>query len=180
MSLTRTSEISNSIKILGIDPGSRVTGFAVLEFFETCRLVRHGVIQLSENQSFSYRLGELAQSMIELLDKYQPQQVSVEKIFLGKNADSAFKLGHARGVVMGECARRNCEVFEYATRVVKKSIAGSGAASKEQVQWALQKYFKIKNIDPIDASDALALAAHHALQLGTQRNFRSLDRVGAL
>ncbi len=103
--------------------------------------------------------------METLMKKYKPQQVSVEKIFLGKNADSAFKLGHARGVSMYESAKGGAEIFEYATRVVKKGIVGTGAADKDQVKMAVMRLLNIKAIQQVDASDALALAVFHAYQI---------------
>lgn len=157
--------------ILGIDPGSRITGFGVLKINNskghhwTVQHISHGVILMNPEDPFAVRMKDLGESMRELVDKYQPAHVSVEKIFLGKNADSAFKLGHARGVVLYESARSGADVHEYATRVVKKGIVGSGAATKEEVQFALQRLLNIKAISRVDASDALALAAYHAFQM---------------
>lgn len=152
--------------ILGIDPGSRITGFGVIKIHGNhIEHVSHGVILMKAEDPFAIRMRDLAEGMHEIVAKYKPAQVSVEKIFLGKNADSAFKLGHARGVVMSESARSGAEVFEYATRLVKKGIVGSGAASKEQVALALQRLLNIKAISRVDASDALALAAYHAYQM---------------
>ncbi len=156
--------------ILGIDPGSRITGFGVLEIIKnksstmTVRHVSHGVILLEAKMPFALRMKELGESMQSLLEKYKPEQVVIEKIFLGKNADSAFKLGHARGVAMYESACSGAEVIEYATRLVKKGIAGSGGASKEEVQQCLQRLLKIPTIQRTDASDALAMATYHAYQ----------------
>jgi crossover junction endodeoxyribonuclease RuvC len=164
--LAQNPDHGNAITILGIDPGSRITGFAIVQWAQQKVIYkRHGIIKLSEQKPLPDRLGELSQSIQEILRKYRPDQVSIEKIFMGKNADSAFKLGHARGVVIAESVNLKAQVFEYATRVVKKTIAGSGAADKVQVQIALQRYFMIKDLSPIDASDALALAVHHAFQL---------------
>lgn len=115
--------------------------------------------------SFPARMQELGEGMSTLLKKYQPQQVSIEKIFLGRNADSAFKLGHARGVAMYESAKNGAEIFEYATRIVKKGIVGSGAATKEQVQTALMRLLGLQAIHKMDASDALALGVFHAYQI---------------
>src|SRR6185312_14547865 len=125
----------------------------------------HGVIVLDPNLEFPKRMKELGAALETLLVKYKPQQVVIEKIFLGKNADSAFKLGHARGVAMYEAAKVNATVIEYATRVVKKGIVGNGGASKEDVQSCLQRLLKIKAIERLDASDALALATFQAYQL---------------
>lgn len=152
--------------IMGVDPGSRLTGFGVIAM-ETkgrgdIRLehLSHGVIVLDE-ETFAERIHALGQHFREVLAKYKPQHVVLEKIFLGKNADSAFKLGHARGVLMYEAKCTAAVVSEYATRVVKKSVTGNGGADKEQVQAVLQMLLKIPKIQRLDASDALAMAFHH-------------------
>lgn len=156
--------------ILGIDPGSRITGFGVLKVSgkgSSARIqhVSHGVIQMNPKESFPLRMKDLGAGMEQILRKYQPDHVVIEKIFLGKNADSAFKLGHARGVSLYESAKAGAEVIEYATRLVKQGIAGTGSASKEDVQVCLQRLLNIKAISRIDASDALALAAFHAFRI---------------
>lgn len=149
--------------ILGIDPGSRITGFGVLKSSRTrVEHISHGIILLPKEESLSLRLKVLSEGMQTLLAKYKPAHVVVEKIFLGKNADSAFKLGHARGVVLAEAAKAGAEVHEYATRVVKKAIAGKGSAEKEQVKFMVEKLLGLDQIDKIDASDALAMALYHA------------------
>lgn len=152
--------------ILGIDPGSRVTGFGLIRIQNSeVRHISHGVIVLDPKAGFADRMCELGEGVQQILEKYHPQQVAIEKIFLGKNADSAFKLGHARGVALYESAKTGAQIHEYATRVIKKGIVGTGAASKEQVGLALSRLLKIKAISREDASDALALAVFHAYQL---------------
>lgn len=148
---------------MGIDPGSRRTGFAIIRS-SAHRLehISHGVIVLNEKQDLPLRLRELGSNLSELLTKYRPQIVVIEKIFLGKNADSAFKLGHARGVATYEACKAGSEVIEYSTREVKKGITGRGAADKLQVRSALEVYLRLTKIQHLDASDALALAVFHA------------------
>lgn len=147
---------------MGVDPGSRVTGFGLIEVKNNqMKSISHGVIVLDE-ETFPERITALGEHFRQLLVKYQPHQVVLEKIFMGKNADSAFKLGHARGVLMYEAMRAKAQVFEYATRVVKKGITGNGGADKTQVQAVIQALLGIKKIDKIDASDALAMACYHA------------------
>lgn len=159
-----------SLTILGVDPGSRITGFGVLRI-ERDRIehISHGVILLDAEQGFAGRMKELGSAFREVMAKYKPHQVVIEKIFLGKNADSAFKLGHARGVIMYEAGLGDSEVFEYATRVVKKGVTGNGGASKEDVQAVLKAILKIQAIQRLDASDALAMACHHAFEMKKQR-----------
>jgi crossover junction endodeoxyribonuclease RuvC len=153
--------------ILGVDPGSRITGFGLVRVQRGGHLehVAHGVIVMDAEGGFPRRMMELGSAFREIMEKYRPNHVSIEKIFLGKNADSAFKLGHARGVTMYESVRGGAEVFEFATRLVKKSVTGDGGASKEQVQVVLKALLRLQKIDRLDASDALAMACHHAYEI---------------
>jgi crossover junction endodeoxyribonuclease RuvC len=164
--------------ILGIDPGSRVTGFGVLKISGRgaglrIQHINHGVILMEPTAPFPERMKELGEAMDVILKKYQPDEVVIEKIFLGRNADSAFKLGHARGVALYEAAKFGSAVIEYATRVVKKGITGTGAATKEEVQMCLMRLLNLKAIARLDASDALALAAHHAFLMMNPLHARS-------
>lgn len=162
--------------ILGIDPGSQVAGFGVIRLkssryfeFQDVEHLGHGIIRLGDSEkNFSSRLATLGQSMKELIQKYKPTDLSIEKIFLGKNADSAFKLGHSRGVVLYEATVAGCEVYEYATRSVKKGITGRGAAEKEDVRAVLEVLLKLGRIQHLDASDALALACYHSIEMKKQ------------
>ncbi len=155
-----------SITILGVDPGSRITGFGVVRVHNgKIEHVNHGVILLGGDLPFPQRMTELGLGFQEVMEKYQPQHVVIEKIFLGKNADSAFKLGHARGVIMCEAGRGKASVQEYATRSVKKGITGNGGSSKEEVQVMLKMMLNIKTINRIDASDALAMACYYAFEM---------------
>lgn len=167
-----------ALTILGVDPGSRVTGFGVLKIQpDGIQHLSHGIIQLREKDTFPQRILDLGTDFSKLLQKYRPDHVVIEKIFLGKNADSAFKLGHARGVIMYEALRSQGRVYEYATRVVKKSVTGQGGADKEQVQSVLQWLLKIPVIQKIDASDALAMAYHHALEIKKQSVLESAVQI---
>lgn len=151
------------MRIVGIDPGSRVTGFGVVDWDgRNLRHINHGVIIMDADRSFADRMLELGTALRQIYQKYEPQEVVIEKIFLGRNADSAFKLGHARGVCMYEAKIQGAEVFEYATRLVKKGITGNGGSSKEQVAAVVQSLLKIKSIVKLDASDALAMACFHS------------------
>lgn len=155
-----------SLVILGVDPGSRITGFGVVCVAGgKIEHINHGVIMMDEERSFPRRMAELGEAFREVMEKYRPHQVVIEKIFLGKNADSAFKLGHARGVIMYEAGRGGAEVLEYATRSVKKGVTGNGGASKEDVQAILKVMLNLQSISRIDASDALAMACYQAFEL---------------
>lgn len=129
------------------------------------KALEYGVLKFNAEENLSTRLLEIGEGVRDLMKSYKPDQVSLEKIFLGKNADSAFKLGHARGVVVYEALKAGCEVHEYATRVVKKGITGNGGAEKEHVRLVVQNLLKLPPVKSLDASDALAMACFHATQL---------------
>jgi crossover junction endodeoxyribonuclease RuvC len=165
--------------ILGIDPGSQITGFGVLNTAsEKPRAISHGIIQLkSGNLSFNDRLLLLSENLDRILKKYQPDIVVVEKLFLGKNPDSAFKLGHARGICIAKAMESRCQVFEYTPREVKKSVTGSGASDKIQVAEVLKFVLQIGHFDFLDASDALALAYHHHLMHRMDRVMKAAKEI---
>lgn len=150
--------------ILGVDPGTRRTGFGVIEVDrDRLKHVEHGVIQLHESWSLPDRLKMLHSELLKLYAKYPLRTTVVEKIFFGKNADSAFKLGHARGVCLMISAQNGVELEEYAAKYVKKCVTGSGGASKDHVQMVVMASLGIRGGGfSLDASDALALAVTHA------------------
>lgn len=160
--------------VLGIDPGSQFTGFgAVRTDGRRVELVDCGVIAPPAKLPFNERIAIIASEIESLLHRIRPQATVIERIFLGKNADSAFKLGHARGIAVASAIRAGSEVVEYASRAVKKGVTGNGAASKEQVQLVLFAALGIKGRAPMDASDALALAFHHARAMEVLNQIRS-------
>jgi len=150
--------------ILGLDPGTRKAGFGVVSVSgDVLRHVDHGVILLKEGDSLSDRLKSLHLSLAQIFSRHPIHTVVVEKIFFGKNADSAFKLGHARGVCLLAAATAGVPLEEYAAKYVKKCVTGSGAASKEHVQMIVMAALNMKpQVMGADASDALALAITHA------------------
>ncbi|MES2856088.1 MAG: crossover junction endodeoxyribonuclease RuvC [Bdellovibrionota bacterium] len=149
--------------ILGIDPGSQFTGFGVIETQgDRIRHVTHGVIAPPLKLEFNERIAIISREFDALISRIKPHTTVVEKIFLGKNPDSAFKLGHARGIVVASAIRADSAVVEYAARSVKKGITGNGASTKDQVQLLLFSALGLKGRVQVDASDALALAYHHA------------------
>lgn len=164
--------------VLGLDPGSRIAGVGVLKV-DRDRVVHlyHGVISAVHVPAFAQRVTHIGGEFREVLQQYKPTVVVIEQIFLGKNADSAFKLGHARGICLYEAVRNGAEVREYSTRLVKKGVTGNGAADKQQVHGALEKLLQIRIEGAIDASDALALAYHHAVQMEVERKLRVMTGV---
>jgi len=168
--------------ILGLDPGSRHTGYGVIAV-DGDRLIHvsHGVIDLKENWPLFERLRVLHLELNEVFARHaKVKSAAIEKIFFGKNADSAFKLGHARGICMLAAALHGATVAEYAARYVKKCITGSGAAGKEQVQMMIFSQLRIQPKElAFDATDALSLAVTHArMREVDQRMQRMLEDEG--
>jgi crossover junction endodeoxyribonuclease RuvC len=170
--------------ILGIDPGSMNTGYGILKA-EGGRLthLEHGVFVCKPTEAFSERLLKIGLSLQQLFLRIQPDITVIERIFMGKSADSAFKLGHIRGVCLLQAAQARSTIVEYATRSVKKGVTGSGAASKEQVQMILFSSLGLRTQEmgrnelQIDASDALALAYYHARQMEVQEMLQRQKEV---
>lgn len=152
--------------ILGIDPGSRRAGYGLIAINPERGLVEHvdhGVIHLHEKWPLPERLSRLHAELHTLYTRHSVTATVVERIFFGKNAASAFVLGHARGVCLMVSAQHGVPVAEYAARYVKKCVTGSGAATKDHVQTVV---FRLLGVAPLvlafDASDALSLALAHA------------------
>ena len=163
--------------VLGLDPGSAYTGYGVIRIDESGEVhhVMHGVVALKKGLSLADKLVRLDTELEKLMNQYKPSEVAVEKIFLGKNADSAFKLGHVRGVCMMQAKKHGADIFEYAPRRVKKIVTGFGAADKDQVRWMVLSLLKIKSSEKDDATDALALAVCHSRERQALNALKSLE-----
>lgn len=148
-------------RILGFDPGSRVTGFGVIELQDKkWRCLTAGSWQL-QGATFLARLQHLQQLVDELIVEVTPSVVAIEDVFVHKNPRGAIKLGQARGVIIANLFKHQLEVYEYAPKQVKQAVVGKGGALKEQVQ-AMVKILLGLDIDlTLDASDALAVALTH-------------------
>jgi crossover junction endodeoxyribonuclease RuvC len=154
---------SRPYKIMGIDPGTRITGYGIINSdHTTLDPVSFGCIKPPANLPSAERYLALFEGLEKLIDQYQPDAISVETQFVYKNIQSALKLGMARGVVLIAAGRRKIPVFEYAPKQAKRAVAG-GAADKERVQRMVQLLLKLPTLpEPEDAADALALAICHA------------------
>lgn len=165
--------------ILGIDPGSRKTGFGVIRSVGTQNLyVASGVIRIPEG-SLAERLKVIFDNVSEIIQRYQPEQFAIENVFMAKNANSALKLGQARGAAIVAAVHHQLPVAEYEARKVKQSVVGTGAANKQQIQHMVTHLLKLPAAPQEDAADALAVAlchahSHHLLQVthATQGRFR--------
>ena len=146
-------------RILGIDPGTVATGWGVVEMVGGSLLhLDHGTIGSSSGLGQGSRLKRIYHGLQEILARYEPQGVSLEKVFFARNAASALKLGQARGVALLAAAERGIALHEYATAEIKLAVVGFGQASKEQVQKMVASLLRLPEPIPADAADALAAA----------------------
>jgi crossover junction endodeoxyribonuclease RuvC len=157
------SMATHPIRIIGIDPGLRRTGWGII-VAEGARLsyVASGLITSDSEEALAYRLRALHAGLIEVISRFAPEEAAVEETFVNANGQSTLKLGHARGVALLAPARAGLPVAEYAARLVKKSIVGTGRAEKTQVAHMVRCLLPGARIAGADAADALAVAICHA------------------
>jgi crossover junction endodeoxyribonuclease RuvC len=148
--------------ILGIDPGSLVTGWGLVELHSNqIRHQSHGVIGTPASLSLAERLRQIYRGLHEIIEQYQPTTVSLEKVFFSRNAQSALKLGQARGVALLAAAEHRIGVAEYSAAEIKVAVVGYGRATKEQVQKMVSALLCVRGVMRADAADALAAAICH-------------------
>lgn len=152
-----------NMRILGIDPGTGITGYGIIER-QGNRLVHidNGAIFTRAEEDLAHRLQTIHQGIGGVIARYAPQAVAVEQIFVAKNALSALKLGHARGAALLAGVNAGLPVFEYTAMQVKSAVVGYGRAAKPQVQQMVRMLMSLPEIAQEDASDALAVAICHA------------------
>ena len=154
--------------ILGIDPGSRATGYGVIESVgNRLNFVACGCIRPDPAEQHPERLKVIFRALCDVIEQYSPQESAIEEVFLGKSAASALKLGQARGGAMVACLHNDLSVAEYPARTVKQSVTGSGAADKTQVQHMVKVLLGLQGRLQADAADALAVAICHANTRGS-------------
>jgi crossover junction endodeoxyribonuclease RuvC len=151
------------MRVLGIDCGSRITGYGVVDTNGAdCTLVRCGVIRSRSSNPLAVRLKEIHAGIIEIIRELGPDVAAFESLFYSNNVQSALKLGHVRGVSLVAAAEANLPVFEYSPAEVKSAVTGYGRAEKPQVQQMVRALLKLESTpEPLDASDALAVAICH-------------------
>lgn len=151
--------------VLGVDPGTAVTGYAFLEERAgRIAVLEYGVVRSRTADPLPRRLEKIHRELGALIDTYGPATLALESIFLAKFPQSALILGHARGAIMVAAQSRGVPVEEYAPRLVKKAAVGRGGASKDQVAALMQSHLKLRDLPkPADAADALAIAFCHLL-----------------
>lgn len=148
-------------RILGIDPGSRVTGFGVIEVAGSrLRYLASGCIRAG-HATLAGRLRVIYDGVVEVITSYQPDEAVIENVFMHRNASSALKLGQARGAAICALAGRGLAVHEYTPNQIKQAVVGRGHAGKEQIQHMVQALLKLDSAPQADAADALACAICH-------------------
>ena len=164
------------IRILGIDPGSRITGYGVIDSDgRRSRHVADGCIRIGP-LGLAARLGVIYGGVLELVDRYAPQAMAVEEVFVSRNAASALKLGHARAAAICAGVSRALPVAEYSARSVKLAVVGRGAADKVQVQHMVCRLLGLAGTPAEDAADALAVALCHAHTEATRQRLAAAER----
>ena len=160
-------------RILGIDPGSRITGYGIIDSDgRSSRHVASGTIRTS-GDALPERLGLIFRGIAELIETHSPSEVAIESVFVSKNAASALKLGQARGAAICACAARELSVTEYSPREIKLAIVGAGGADKGQVEHMVRVLLSLTEPLTADSADALGVALCHA------HTDRGLARIAA-
>lgn len=156
-----TSDASRATRIIGIDPGSQITGYGIIEMEGNRAIhVTHGVIRPGMSDPAD-RLHAIYRELTEVMGDYMPEESAIEQVFVHRNAASALKLGQARGAALVACAERGLEVFEYTANQVKQATVGKGHAAKQQVQHMVKVLLCLDREPQTDAADALAVALCH-------------------
>lgn len=151
------------MRILGIDPGSRITGYGVIER-QGNRLIHcdNGAVHTGHSPDFPGRLLAIFRGIDEIIERFRPEAVAIEEVFFSRNVQSALKLGQARGAAIVAAVNRQLPVYEYTPMQIKSAVVGYGHARKEQVQQMVKALLSLPEIAQEDASDALAAAICHA------------------
>ncbi|MBK8973591.1 MAG: crossover junction endodeoxyribonuclease RuvC [Hahellaceae bacterium] len=170
------------MRILGIDPGSRVTGYGVIDWTQgKHHYVASGCIRVT-GERLDEKLLCIFQGLTQVIQMYRPDESAIEQVFMARNADSALKLGQARGVAILALSHAGLPVSEYSAKKVKQAVVGSGGAEKSQVQHMVQTLLKLNACPQADAADALAVSlCHlHSLQVLTRVGAATASRRGRL
>jgi crossover junction endodeoxyribonuclease RuvC len=164
-------------RVLGLDPGSLRTGYGIVDCIGGREAhVASGCVRAA-GTSLALRLRYIHEQVALLIEKYEPDEVAIERVFMHRNADSALKLGQARGAALAAAAARGAAVYEYAPRAIKLAVVGTGAADKAQVGHMVQVMLAIGKPATADVSDALAIALCHAHARRTAGRLASLEMV---
>ena len=162
-SLGKRSERNRPVRVMGIDPGTRVVGCGIVEIRGNSLVaVDHGVIRATRGGDYSGRLREVFAGLTRVMEQHRPDQVAIEEAFYGKSVTAALRMGEGRGVAIVAVALADLPLFQYSPAEVKKSVVGSGRAHKSQIQAMVRVLLALPGIpEPEDAADALAVAICH-------------------
>ncbi|SHF55377.1 Holliday junction endonuclease RuvC [Mariniphaga anaerophila] len=168
------------LKILGIDPGTTVTGYGLVEVRNNKPvIINMGTLVPGKYSDHYQRLQYLHERALHLVDEYRPDVMAIEAPFYGKNVQSMLKLGRGQGVLMAAALHFSVPIHEYAPLLVKQAITGMGRASKEQVKYFLQKVYNLTDLDQaLDATDAVAVAICHFIQQGKPQKNKEYKNWG--
>lgn len=170
--------MAEKLRILGIDPGSRLTGFGVLDCDgDVATYVASGSVNSIKGE-FPERLKMIFRSVSEIVGQFRPDVVAIESVFMHRNPSSALKLGHARSAAICATFEFDIDVYEYAPREIKQAVVGTGAASKEQIQHMIRQLLRLEGDPSPDAADALAAALCYANQRRLNRHVGSAMMAG--
>ena len=163
----------SAVRVIGVDPGSGTTGYGVIDSDgRSYEVVEFGGIRGSRNLTFAARLLEISRRLEEVIERLTPQACAIEDTFYAVNVKSALKLGQARGAVLVAAARAGVEIFEYSPLEIKSALVGYGRAEKQQVQAMVRALLGMNDPpEPLDASDALAVAICHINVASTLTRF---------
>ena len=169
----------STVRIIGVDPGSRFTGFGIVDTAGTRLLhVASGFVRAGDGD-WSDRLRKIFEELGAVMDSHAPRELAIEKVFLHRNPASALKLGQARGVAILAGALRSLPVHEYSPNEIKQAVTGKGHASKEQIQYMTKVLLSLREPPQTDQADALAVAICRAhLRAATERRERMLASIG--
>jgi len=171
---------TTAIRIIGIDPGLRRTGWGVIES-DGVRLgyVASGMVQSTSTDALAVRLSDLFRGLSAVIAQHAPEEAAVEETFVNENAKATLKLGQARGIAMLAPAMRSIRVAEYTPNLIKKTVVGSGHAEKKQIQMMVQMLLPKAKFDSADEADALAIAICHANHRSSPQALALAQRIAA-
>jgi len=167
--------------VLGVDPGTAATGYGVVRGGGSApTLVECGVIRTSPRASLAARVAEIFEGITEVIERHKPEAIAVEDVFFAKNVRTTVVLGHARGVVLLAGQRAGLEIHEYAPKLVKKTVVGTGSATKAQVQAMVARLLRLKQApQPADAADGVACALACVMGAGVRSRLAALRAPSA-
>jgi crossover junction endodeoxyribonuclease RuvC len=170
------TNVVGSVRVLGIDPGSQITGFGIVDIAgNRTTAVEWGSIRTGGEHS--ERLRSIFTALGQIVREYRPAEIAIERVFLSRNADSALKLGQARAAAICATFEANVPIFEYSARHIKKAVVGSGGAEKDQVQRMVQMILGLSDPLAADAADALAAAICHANQRSMHSALQAVEQA---